>query len=133
MNLSYGVMASRSASVSSKKWYSVMRPSRTSQISAQSLAGDALQVGDVLVSLNGAPITATDSLTALLAATTPGQVVQVGIQRRGADLSVPVQLIAAPWREDLCLRAAMQLQQAGVASVKAVVMRYSQLTPKNAL
>jgi amidase/aspartyl-tRNA(Asn)/glutamyl-tRNA(Gln) amidotransferase subunit A len=31
-----------------------------------------------------------------------------------------VQIIAAPWREDLALRAALVLQQAGVAHVKEV-------------
>jgi hypothetical protein len=29
-----------------------------------------------------------------------------------------VQLIAAPWREDVCLRAAKLLQDAGVASLR---------------
>ena len=33
-------------------------------------------------------------------------------------LPIGVQLIAAPWREDLVLRAAMVLQQAGVAHLK---------------
>lgn len=33
----------------------------------------------------------------------------------GAGLPLGVQLIAAPWREDLCLRAALQLERAGVA------------------
>jgi Asp-tRNA(Asn)/Glu-tRNA(Gln) amidotransferase A subunit family amidase len=33
-------------------------------------------------------------------------------------LPLGVQLIAAPWREDLCLRAAMALQQAGVATLR---------------
>jgi Asp-tRNA(Asn)/Glu-tRNA(Gln) amidotransferase A subunit family amidase len=30
-------------------------------------------------------------------------------------LPIGVQLIAAPWREDLCLRAARELERAGVA------------------
>lgn len=34
-------------------------------------------------------------------------------------LPIGVQLIAAPWREDLCLRAARVLQQAGVAGLRA--------------
>jgi AtzE family amidohydrolase len=34
-------------------------------------------------------------------------------------LPIGVQLIAAPWREDIALRAAMVLQQAGVAQLKA--------------
>jgi len=33
----------------------------------------------------------------------------------GKDLPLGVQLIAAPWREDLCLRAAWMLEQAGLA------------------
>jgi len=36
---------------------------------------------------------------------------------QAAGLPLGVQLIAAPWREDLCLRAAMALQEAGVAFV----------------
>jgi amidase/aspartyl-tRNA(Asn)/glutamyl-tRNA(Gln) amidotransferase subunit A len=35
-----------------------------------------------------------------------------------SGLPIGVQLIAAPWREDLCLRAARQLQDAGVASLR---------------
>jgi len=35
-----------------------------------------------------------------------------------AGLPIGVQLIAAPWREDLCLRAAKLLQDAGVASLR---------------
>jgi aspartyl-tRNA(Asn)/glutamyl-tRNA(Gln) amidotransferase subunit A len=35
------------------------------------------------------------------------------------DMPVGVQLIAAPWREDLCLAAARALEQAGVAAFKA--------------
>ena len=38
-----------------------------------------------------------------------------------AGMPVGVQLIAAPWREDLCLRAAQVLQDAGVARVGAVL------------
>jgi aspartyl-tRNA(Asn)/glutamyl-tRNA(Gln) amidotransferase subunit A len=34
------------------------------------------------------------------------------------DLPVGVQLIGAPWREDLCLRAARALEQAGVAQFR---------------
>jgi Asp-tRNA(Asn)/Glu-tRNA(Gln) amidotransferase A subunit family amidase len=33
-------------------------------------------------------------------------------------MPIGVQLIAAPWREDLALRAAFVLQQAGVAHLK---------------
>ena len=36
----------------------------------------------------------------------------------GGGLPIGVQLIAAPWREDLCLRAAYALAEARVASVK---------------
>lgn len=36
----------------------------------------------------------------------------------GGDLPIGVQLIAAPWREDLCLRAAYVLAEARVASAK---------------
>jgi amidase/aspartyl-tRNA(Asn)/glutamyl-tRNA(Gln) amidotransferase subunit A len=37
-------------------------------------------------------------------------------------LPIGVQLIAAPWREDLVLRAAMVLQQAGVAHLKKAIL-----------
>lgn len=37
----------------------------------------------------------------------------------GAGLPIGVQIIAAPWREDLCLRAAFALQQAGVCEARA--------------
>lgn len=37
----------------------------------------------------------------------------------GAGLPIGVQVIAAPWREDLCLRAAYALQRAGVCEAKA--------------
>lgn len=41
----------------------------------------------------------------------------------GTDgLPIGVQVIAAPWREDLALRAAMVLQQVGVAHLKPVVI-----------
>lgn len=42
---------------------------------------------------------------------------------RGAEPGMPigVQLIAAPWREDLCLRAAAHLESIGVARFKAAV------------
>lgn len=36
----------------------------------------------------------------------------------GAGLPVGVQLIAAPWREDLCLAAAAQLERAGIAHAR---------------
>jgi amidase/aspartyl-tRNA(Asn)/glutamyl-tRNA(Gln) amidotransferase subunit A len=36
----------------------------------------------------------------------------------GGRLPIGVQLIAAPWREDLCLRAARVLEEAGVACLK---------------
>jgi Asp-tRNA(Asn)/Glu-tRNA(Gln) amidotransferase A subunit family amidase len=37
-------------------------------------------------------------------------------------MPIGVQLIAAPWREDLCLRAAKALQDAGVAHLKDPVL-----------
>lgn len=37
----------------------------------------------------------------------------------GTGLPIGVQIIAAPWREDLCLRAAFALQQAGVCEARA--------------
>jgi AGZA family xanthine/uracil permease-like MFS transporter len=40
----------------------------------------------------------------------------------GAGLPIGVQVIAAPWREDLCLRAAFALQQAGVCEARAPVV-----------
>jgi aspartyl-tRNA(Asn)/glutamyl-tRNA(Gln) amidotransferase subunit A len=36
----------------------------------------------------------------------------------GTALPIGVQLIAAPWREDLCLRAAHALEQAGVSRAR---------------
>lgn len=40
----------------------------------------------------------------------------------GTGLPIGVQIIAAPWREDLCLRAAYALQQAGVCEARAPVL-----------
>jgi AtzE family amidohydrolase len=40
----------------------------------------------------------------------------------GAGLPIGVQIIAAPWREDLCLRAAFALQQMGVCEARAPVL-----------
>jgi aspartyl-tRNA(Asn)/glutamyl-tRNA(Gln) amidotransferase subunit A len=40
----------------------------------------------------------------------------------GAGLPIGVQIIAAPWREDLCLRAAFALQQEGVCEARAPVL-----------
>lgn len=40
----------------------------------------------------------------------------------GSGLPLGVQIIAAPWREDLALRAALALQQAGVAQCRATVV-----------
>lgn len=40
----------------------------------------------------------------------------------GTGLPIGVQIIAAPWREDLCLRAAFALQQAGVCEARAPVL-----------
>ena len=42
-----------------------------------------------------------------------------GMNPAAPHLPIGVQLIAAPWREDLCLRAAKALQDAGVAHLKA--------------
>lgn len=41
--------------------------------------------------------------------------------RASQGLPIGVQLIAAPWREDLCLRAAHALQEAGIACVRATL------------
>jgi aspartyl-tRNA(Asn)/glutamyl-tRNA(Gln) amidotransferase subunit A len=46
-------------------------------------------------------------------------VVNVPVWLPGEALPMGVQIIAAPWREDICLRIAHQLEQAGV--VKAPV------------
>lgn len=40
----------------------------------------------------------------------------------GGGLPIGVQIIAAPWREDLCLRAAFALQQAGVCVARAPML-----------
>lgn len=66
-----------------------------SSISEGSLAGGSLEVGDVLVSLAGSPVSTVDSLTAVLSGTVPGQVVEVGIERRGTPSAVQVTLVAA--------------------------------------
>lgn len=66
-----------------------------SGFSTGSFAADVLQVGDVLLSIDGAPVTDADSLTAQLAATTSGQVVEVGIDRLGVQSTVQVRLIPA--------------------------------------
>jgi amidase/aspartyl-tRNA(Asn)/glutamyl-tRNA(Gln) amidotransferase subunit A len=44
---------------------------------------------------------------------------QAGVQADGVRLPIGVQLIAAPWREDLALRAGWALQQAGAAHLAA--------------
>jgi aspartyl-tRNA(Asn)/glutamyl-tRNA(Gln) amidotransferase subunit A len=36
----------------------------------------------------------------------------------GSALPIGVQVVAAPWREDLCLRVAQQLEQQGVATCR---------------
>ena len=41
--------------------------------------------------------------------------------RSAGGLPIGVQLIAAPWREDICLRAAWALQQAGIAQAPVAV------------
>jgi aspartyl-tRNA(Asn)/glutamyl-tRNA(Gln) amidotransferase subunit A len=41
-------------------------------------------------------------------------VVTVPVWQYGEDLPLGVQVIAAPWREDVCLRIAHQLETAGV-------------------
>ena len=41
----------------------------------------------------------------------------------GEGLPIGVQVIAAPWREDLCLRAAFALEQAGVCVARPPAMR----------
>ena len=40
----------------------------------------------------------------------------------GEKLPIGVQLVAAPWREDLCLRAAQVLAEAGVAEARPGVV-----------
>lgn len=44
---------------------------------------------------------------------------EAGVQANGVRLPMGVQLISAPWREDLALRAAWALQEAGVAHLGA--------------
>ncbi|MCW2604864.1 MAG: Endopeptidase La [Pseudonocardiales bacterium] len=66
-----------------------------SSISAGSLAAGVLQVGDVLLTINGAGVGDIASLTALLSGTTPGQVADVGIARVGVESTVKVTLVAA--------------------------------------
>jgi len=46
----------------------------------------------------------------------PIAVAPLWIAGPGGNLPIGVQLIAAPWREDLCLRAARALEEQGLAS-----------------
>ena len=39
----------------------------------------------------------------------------------GAEFPIGVQVIAAPWREDLCLRVAAHLERLGIAAAPAVL------------
>jgi 1-carboxybiuret hydrolase len=43
-------------------------------------------------------------------------VAAVPVWLKGDDLPLGVQVIAAPWREDVCLRIAHQLETAGVCA-----------------
>ena len=45
-------------------------------------------------------------------------VCSVPLWLQGSALPIGVQLVAAPWREDLCLRVAQQLEQQGVATCR---------------
>ncbi|MHA7815705.1 MAG: AtzE family amidohydrolase [Pseudohaliea sp.] len=49
-------------------------------------------------------------------------VVSVPLWLPGETLPIGVQLVAAPWREDLCLRAAQALAEAGVAEARPGVV-----------
>jgi aspartyl-tRNA(Asn)/glutamyl-tRNA(Gln) amidotransferase subunit A len=56
-----------------------------------------------------ASITTTDPATAAPVAAVP-------VWLKGDDLPLGVQVIAAPWREDVCLRIAHQLEAAGACA-----------------
>ncbi len=66
-----------------------------SSIADTSLAVGVLQVGDLLLAVDGTPVTDAESLTAVLSTTSPGQVVEVDIRRLGVDSTVKVTLVAA--------------------------------------
>jgi len=48
-------------------------------------------------------------------------VAAVPVARRTGELPIGVQVIAAPWREDLCLRVAAHLERMGIAAAPAVL------------
>jgi Asp-tRNA(Asn)/Glu-tRNA(Gln) amidotransferase A subunit family amidase len=48
-------------------------------------------------------------------------VAAVPVVRPSGALPIGVQVIAAPWREDLCLRVAARLERLGIAAAPAVL------------
>jgi putative serine protease PepD len=55
-------------------------------------AGAGLQAGDVIVSIDGKPVTTSTDLTAAVRSHEPGQEVTLGVQRGGDEISVDVTL-----------------------------------------
>jgi 1-carboxybiuret hydrolase len=53
----------------------------------------------------------------------------VAVPIAGGDLPIGVQLIAPPWREDLCLRAAAALEHSGAAAARMPADVFSQMQP----
>ncbi|MFM7849478.1 MAG: AtzE family amidohydrolase [Rubrivivax sp.] len=84
----------------------------------------ALPIGTEWLEINGQRMNARASMGLLTQPVSciglPVAVVPVwGCDPAAPHLPLGVQLIAAPWREDLCLRVARQLEALGVASVPA--------------
>jgi 1-carboxybiuret hydrolase len=79
-------------------------------------------IGSETVTINGSTVPTRASLGLL---TQPLSCIGLPVcaaplwpEPEGVNLPVGVQLIAAPWREDLCLAAAAVLERAGVARVR---------------
>ena len=43
----------------------------------------------------------------------------------GSEMPIGIQIIAAPWREDICLRVAAELERSGIASARHRMRRGS--------
>ncbi|HKQ27086.1 MAG TPA: amidase family protein, partial [Burkholderiales bacterium] len=85
---------------------------------APATAFAAPKLGQDTIELNGKEVLARTSLGLLTAPLTfiGVPIVTVPVRRAGA-LPIGIQLIAAPWREDLAFRVAAYLEREGVSSV----------------
>lgn len=61
---------------------------------ADTPAGDVLEIGDRIVSLDGEPVEATEDLAEVLEPAAPGDIVSVEVERAGETLSFEVELVA---------------------------------------